>query len=63
MFIQQKEKELLQYDLILMELLRNGKMMKRLGNRKLLFYVEDSIRKRRIEIGRHAKYLSISIFP
>ncbi len=55
-FIKQSEKEALQHDLILQEVLRIRKTLKRLGTRKLLFKMEGFMREQHIEIGRDAMF-------
>lgn len=55
-FIKQSEKEALQHDLILQEVLRIRKTLKRLGTRKLLFKMEGFMREHHIEIGRDAMF-------
>jgi transposase InsO family protein len=55
-FVKHAEKEALQYDLILQEVLRIRKTLKRLGTRKLLFKMEGFMREHQIEIGRDAMF-------
>lgn len=55
-FIKQSEKEALQHDLILQEVLKIRKTLKRLGTRKLLFKMEGFMREHHIEIGRDAMF-------
>lgn len=55
-FVKHAEKEALQYDLILQEVLRIRKTLKRLGTRKLLFKMEGFMREHHIEIGRDAMF-------
>lgn len=55
-FVKQSEKEALQHDLILQEVLRIRKTLKRLGTRKLLFIMEGFMREHHIEIGRDAMF-------
>ena len=55
-FVKQSEKEALQHDLILQEVLRIRKTLKRLGTRKLLFKMEGFMREHHIEIGRDAMF-------
>ncbi len=55
-FIKQSEKEALQHDLILQEVLKIRKTLKRLGTRKLLFKMEGFMREQHIEIGRDAMF-------
>lgn len=55
-FVKHAEKEALQHDLILQEVLRIRKMLKRLGTRKLLFKMEGFMREHHIEIGRDAMF-------
>lgn len=53
-FVKHAEKEALQHDLILQEVLRIRKTLKRLGTRKLLFKMEGFMKEHHIEIGRDA---------
>jgi len=55
-FVKQSEKEALQNDLILQEVLRIRKTLKRLGTRKLLFKMEGFMSEHHIEIGRDAMF-------
>ncbi|CAG0994463.1 MAG: hypothetical protein HND27_10870 [Bacteroidetes bacterium] len=55
-FIKQSEKEALQHDLILQEVLKIRKTLKRLGTRKLLFKMEEFMREHHIDIGRDAMF-------
>ena len=55
-FVKQSEKEALQHDLILQEVLRIRKTLKRLGTRKLLFKMEGFMSEHHIEIGRDAMF-------
>ena len=55
-FVKHAEKEALQHDLILLEVLRIRKTLKRLGTRKLLFKMEGFMREHHIEIGRDAMF-------
>ena len=55
-FVKHAEKEALQHDLILQEVLRIRKTLKRLGTRKLLFKMEGFMREHHIEIGRDAMF-------
>jgi transposase InsO family protein len=55
-FVKQSEKEALQHDLILQEVLRIRKTLKRLGTRKLLFKMEGFMREHQIAIGRDAMF-------
>ena len=55
-FVKHAEKEALQHDLILQEVLRIRKTLKRLGTRKLLFKMEGFTREHHIEIGRDAMF-------
>lgn len=55
-FVKYAEKEALQHDLILQEVLRIRKTLKRLGTRKLLFKMEGFMREHHIEIGRDAMF-------
>jgi putative transposase len=55
-FVKQAEKEALQHDLILQEVLRIRKTLKRLGTRKLLFKMEGFMREHQIDIGRDAMF-------
>ena len=55
-YVKQSEKEALQHDLILQEVLRIRKTLKRLGTRKLLFKMEGFMREHHIEIGRDAMF-------
>ncbi len=55
-FIKQSEKEALQHDLILQEVLKIRKTLKRVGTRKLLFKMEGFMREQHIEIGRDAMF-------
>ncbi|MFN7014750.1 MAG: hypothetical protein ACK4ON_10835, partial [Bacteroidia bacterium] len=55
-FVKQSEKEVLQHDLILQEVLKITKMLKQLGTRILLFKMEGFIREHHIEIGRDAMF-------
>lgn len=55
-FVKQSEKEALQHDLILQEVLRIRKTLKRLGTRKLLFKMEGFMKEHNIEIGRDAMF-------
>ena len=55
-FVKQSEKEALQHDLILQEVLKIRKTLKRLGTRKLLFKMEGFMREHHIEIGRDAMF-------
>lgn len=55
-FVKHAEKEALQHDLILQEVLRIRKTLKRLGTRKLLFRMEGFMREHHIEIGRDAMF-------
>jgi len=55
-FVKQTEKEALQHDLILQEVLKIRKTLKRLGTRKLLFKMEGFMREHHIEIGRDAMF-------
>jgi len=55
-FVKHAEKEALQHDLILQEVLRIRKTLKRLGTRKLLFKMEGFMREHHIDIGRDAMF-------
>lgn len=55
-FVQQSEKEALQKDLILQEVLRIRKTQKRIGTRKLLFMMEGFMHQHHVEIGRDAMF-------
>ena len=55
-YVKQSEKEALQHDLILQEVLKIRKTLKRLGTRKLLFKMEGFMREHHIEIGRDAMF-------
>lgn len=55
-FVKHAEKEALQHDLILQEVLRIRKTLKRLGTRKLLFKMDGFMRDHHIEIGRDAMF-------
>jgi transposase InsO family protein len=55
-FVKQSEKEALQHDFILQEVLRIRKTLKRLGTRKLLFKMEGFMREHQIAIGRDAMF-------
>jgi len=55
-FVKHAEKEALQHDLILQEVLRIRKTLKRLGTRKLLFKMEGFMKEHHIEIGRDAMF-------
>lgn len=55
-FVKHAEKEALQHDLILQEVWRIRKTLKRLGTRKLLFKMEGFMREHHIEIGRDAMF-------
>ena len=55
-FVKHAEKEALQHDLILYEVLRIRKTLKRLGTRKLLFKMEGFMREHHNEIGRDAMF-------
>lgn len=55
-FVKHAEKEALQHDLILQEVLNIRKTQKRLGTRKLLFKMEGFMKEHRIEIGRDAMF-------
>lgn len=55
-FVRHAEKEALQHDLILQEVLRIRKTLKRLGTRKLLFKMGEFMREHHIEIGRDAMF-------
>lgn len=55
-FVKHAEKEALQHDLILQEVLSIRKTQKRLGTRKLLFKMEGFMREHHIEIGRDAMF-------
>lgn len=55
-YVKHAEKEALQHDLILQEVLRIRKTLKRLGTRKLLFKMEGFMREHHIEIGRDAMF-------
>lgn len=55
-FVKHAEKEALQHDLILQEVLKIRKPLKRLGTRKLLFKMEGFLREHHIEIGRDAMF-------
>jgi len=55
-FVKHAEKEALQHDLILQEVLSIRKTLKRLGTRKLLFKMEGFMREHHIEIGRDAMF-------
>ncbi|MCC6253123.1 MAG: IS3 family transposase [Bacteroidia bacterium] len=55
-FVKHAEKEALQHDLILQEVLRIRKTLKRLGTRKLLFKMEGFMSEHHIEIGRDAMF-------
>ena len=55
-FVKHAEKEALQHDLILQEVLKIRKTLKRLGTRKLLFKMEGFMREHHIEIGRDAMF-------
>jgi len=55
-YVKHEEKEALQHDLILQEVLRIRKMLKRLGTRKLLFKMDGFMREHHIEIGRDAMF-------
>jgi transposase InsO family protein len=55
-FVKHAEKEALQHDLILQEVLSICKTQKRLGTRKLLFKMEGFMKEHRIEMGRDAMF-------
>lgn len=55
-FVQQAEKEALQHDLILQEVLRIRKSQKRIGTRKLLFMMNGFMHQHHIEIGRDSMF-------
>jgi transposase InsO family protein len=55
-FIKHAEKEALQHDLILQEVLSIRKTQKRLGTRKLLFKMDGFMKEHQIEIGRDAMF-------
>lgn len=55
-FVKHAEKEALQHDLILQEVLRVRKTLKRLGTRKLMFKMEGFMKEHNIEIGRDAMF-------
>lgn len=55
-FVKRAEKEALQHDLILQEVLRIRKTLKRLGTRKLLFKMDGFMKEHHIEIGRDAMF-------
>jgi transposase InsO family protein len=55
-YVKHAEKEALQHDLILQEVLRIRKTLKRLGTRKLMFKMEGFMREHHIEIGRDAMF-------
>jgi putative transposase len=55
-FVKHAEKEALQHDLILQEVLSIRKTQKRLGTRKLLFKMEGFMKEHRIEVGRDAMF-------
>lgn len=55
-FVKHAEKEALQHDLILQEVLRIRKTLKQLGTRKLLFKMEGFMKEHHIEIGRDAMF-------
>jgi len=56
----QSEKESLQYDLLITEVLEIRKMQKRLGTRKLLYRLESFIEDHQITIGRDAFFNLLS---
>lgn len=55
-FVKHAEKEALQHDLILQEVFRIRKTLKRLGTRKLLFKMDGFMKEHHIEIGRDAMF-------
>jgi putative transposase len=55
-FVKHAEKEALQHDLILQEVLKIRKTLKRLGTRKLLFKMDGFMSEHHIEIGRDAMF-------
>lgn len=55
-FVKHAEKEALQHDLILQEVLKIRKTLKRLGTRKLLFKIDGFMSEHHIEIGRDAMF-------
>lgn len=55
-FVKHAEKEALQHDLILQEVLSIRKTQKRLGARKLLFKMDGFMKEHHIEIGRDAMF-------
>lgn len=55
-FVKHAEKEALQHDLILQEVLNIRKTQKRLGTRKLLFKMDGFMKEHHIEIGRDAMF-------
>jgi len=55
-FLKQSEKEGLQHDVILQEVFRIRKTLKRLKTRKLLFKLEEFMSEHHIEIGRDAMF-------
>ncbi len=55
-FVKQSEKEALQQDFILQEVLRIRKTLKRLGTRKLMFKMVGFMKEHHIEIGRDAMF-------
>jgi transposase InsO family protein len=60
-FQKEKEKEALQYDLILQEIAIIRIDQKRLGTRKLLFKMQDFIQQHHIQIGRDALFDLLAI--
>lgn len=55
-FVKHAEKEALQHDLILQEVLNIRKTQKQLGTRKLLFKMDGFMKEHHIEIGRDAMF-------
>jgi len=55
-FVKHAEKEALQHDLILQEVMSIRKTQKRLGTRKLLFKMKEFMREHHIKIGRDAMF-------
>ena len=55
-FVKHAEKEALQHDLILQEVLNIRKTQKRLGTRKLLFKMDGFMKEHHIEIGRDTMF-------
>jgi transposase InsO family protein len=55
-YIHHAEKEALQHDLILQEVLNIRKMQKRIGTRKLVFMMDDFMQQHQIHIGRDAMF-------